>query len=207
MLIKFKNEYTKIFSITLITFIFSLMSYSAIAQGGRIDKIKDAQNELKKIKSNGLVIAFPTNAPLIDNLRSRGFEEKAKIEEQKVLFYNLRLIEVFKAYSYGPIYYTHTLDLENANQSDELIVNNLDGSKVTVNPNEVLFLNPKKFTVKSQNSSYSGFGVHDKDFNYLNKPFPYFIFKRDGLILFQKTEEQMVQILQNKFLKLENVTF
>jgi hypothetical protein len=204
MLIKFKNDYTKIFSIIALTCVFSVITYTTEAQSSRQEKINGAQEDLKKIKNNGLVIVFPTNAPLIDQLRSRGLEDKAQVEEQKIVNYNLRLIDLFKNYTYGPIYYTHTSDLESANQTTELLVSDLEGNRVAIDPNTVLYLNPKKF--HTNNTSYSGFGIHDKNFNYLQRPFPYFIFKRDGLIIFQKSEKEMIEILQAKFLKLQNYT-
>lgn len=203
MLIKLKNDYTKILHVGIFLGLFSLISVVGFAQETRKENWNTSRTNLDKIKNNGLVVTFPTNAPLIEGLESRGLDEKARLEQEEIEKYNAKLVKTFRNYSYGPVFFTNSNDLENANNGDELIVKDINGQLHVLNPSDVLYLNPKRVKMKDHNSTYNGFGIHDKDFKYLDRPFPFFVLKRDGFIIFQKSESQMVDIIQKKFLKFE----
>lgn len=162
--------------------------------------------ELAKIKNNGLVVTFKTRQPLIDHLRAEGEEKKALRIEKKVEDYKQRLTAYFiETYTYGPVYFSDAAALQRATKrGEELTVINKKGEKVIVNPDEVLFLNPENAYIETFRTTLRGFGVHDKNFVLLKRPFPFFT--KFGLWnrIMEKDERVTIVNMQEKFVKLES---
>ena len=201
-----KNDYTKLFYSCLMVLCFSSSCLEGFAQKSRSGQIMEAKQELSKIKNNGLVVTFNTKQPLIDHFRSAGEETKAQKIENEVKEYNQRITEYFKeTYTYGPVYFTDVATLQSATESGkELVVKNREGENVIVNPDEVLFLNTKRVYLDTYHANLRGFGVHDKNFKFLKRPFPFFTKFGFWNRLMEKDERITITSMQEKFAKLES---
>jgi hypothetical protein len=208
MLKTIKNEYTKLFAISVLSLVFCFPSLESFGQSKRhLRKVK-AVEDVYKIKTNGLVITFKTRKPLLDKLNEMGMTERALEIESEVEAYNRSIKFYFTTYSYGPLYFTNTEDLYNARNSSELIVTDRNGNKVTVNPDEVLYLDTEEVFLEAFGMLSKGFGVHDKNHVYLKRPFPYYIHRLSYILNNRKGHEvRMMKVLEKRFKRAENLLF
>lgn len=163
----------------------------------RSEQISTAKDQILKIKENGLVIRFDTRSPIIDTLKAKGLNELLDEEVAKLKFQNTKITEAFKSYNFGPVYFSNSEEIEKSREDGTLFAKDLKGNLVKIDINKVCFLNPYRVFLKSLGDFYLGYAVQNYEFENLDKPFPYYVLKKENL--FKKSYLDLVYQLQNNF--------
>ena len=165
---------------------------------------------VKTIKTQGLlVIVLHSNSILINKLNEKGFAKEAKNEAQIQLEKNKRVVKAFKEnYSFSHIAFCHIKDLEKVVQEKRIEylksdINTPFRNEKIFNNSSLYFCDPENIFMEhvEQGTLYKGMSILDEDYINLNKPFPYFIRKHEGLFFMRRSEEEMVMILEKKLYK------
>ena len=169
------------------------------------DSLKQvAAEHARTLKDGKLVIRFRSHTQQKEKLAGTGNERKLEKFELENHRFRTDILSAFQLFDYADVYYTFSDNFRNMletgrgeiillNGSDTTLIENLDG---------VYFLDPYEVRAESMDKVMVGFTVMDHRGNALQRPFPYYILKRQGSLLFRKTYPQMVLELQTKLQQL-----
>lgn len=200
MLTRLINDYTNILFKTVALVAICFISTTVLAQKYDQESIDKAKEQLLKAKENGVVIRFDTKEPILDSLKANGLTEllNKKLLEKKD-FQEEVILAFRENYVFGKVYYSNSEAIVNAKGERTMNVFDLDGGVVRIDPTKVLFINPSQVFLEDLRSYYVGFAVQDFELNNLEKPFPYYVLKREGSLFGKLTYPDMVLKLQSNF--------
>ena len=160
-----------------------------------------AKAHLNNIKNNVLLIRLESGNKRYDMLMLEGLTQKAKAFIDRLRLKNQGIIDAFKYnYNFSDYLFFYSEDSEKIKEGDfEKALFNSDLKRVNKNPSIFYILDAKGGFFKNFQTSYVGFAVLDKNFKQLEKPFPYYVEKKDGSLFFRRSNESMVKILNNNF--------
>ncbi len=167
--------------------------------------LKNAKQQLSQLKANGIIIRFDTRQKTIDALKEKGFEKQAMYAEKELEAEIREIKSAFENfYTYSPFYYSTSEKL--AISTDVLTVTNKDGKEFELDINEKTYyvLNPHRVQSDGFKDFVRGFAVQNIKMENLEKPFPYYIPKHEGLFFLRRAYPELVEVLQEKFTELES---
>jgi hypothetical protein len=150
---------------------------------------------LQNLKNGALLVRLPTAQNKIKSLLDIGLEKQANKVAREQQLENIKVFLAFKsAYDFSKVYFFYNLSsesIQNGNFKGHLLNENLEPD-----PN-VDYSGPyyiAEFDV-IQTTGLSALVIKDKNFNLLQKPFPYYAKQFDVFPLFRRSKLDVVKTL------------
>ena len=166
------------------------------------DKRKIADQHLCNLKNGVLLIRLYTSESKIEALKKLGRNNEAEEVIRKQELENRLIYTTFKAvYDFSPIYFFYNTS------SDKIKMQEYRGNLLNeeLKPDSGINIS-EEFIYIADVDLTPGTGIYalvikDKNFQFLNKPFPYYIKRFNLLPIFKRTLFEMVDILNKKLNK------
>lgn len=180
-----------------------MVSFSASGQISGVKKKRSyldsvAKSHVALLKGGVLLVRLQTREKLLASLLDR--KDVVEFDKQKkiIALEHLEIVNAVRSnYHFSQYYffYAHQSNKVKQREFSGVLLN--DSLEVVVdNIQHFHVLDPYEIEFKSMNSHQSGLCVLDCDFVQLEKPFPYYVRKRDALKFLRRDYFQMLQVLQ-----------
>jgi len=146
-----------------------------------------------------LLVRLRTNQKKIQALVQRGDTSTANKEEKMMKLKHLEIVSAFKLnYSFSNIYffYSHNSGRVSSGDLKGVLLDDHLLTPTDVELNEFLIVDPYFIEFVHMNSHQQGLAVLNKDLVQLERPFPYYVRKREALFFLRRDYHTMVAILQ-----------
>jgi hypothetical protein len=162
-----------------------------------------AKEHARNLKNGALLVRLYTATNKTNALLVRGREEDAVQTQRDQYYINREMYVAFKAaYKFSPVYFFYNTD------SDKVRRGEFDGILLNERlfPDSTIKINPSYYYIAEMDNT-PGTGMYalvikNKDFEFLEKPFPYYVKRFDVFPYFRRNKVQMVKKLNKKLKKL-----
>lgn len=192
--------------------LFALMTLSAVTQA-QLDKVfinhKDsvAFNHIRQLKNSTLLVRLHTQSRAIEILRSKKRHREADILVARNARRNKEVINAFRGvFDFCDVYFFYSED-SNAIRDGEFEGIFRDDSlqvipKVPLTKDSTFYIADFGLVYFQAFGEYfEGVAMMNRNFELLEKPFPYYVRKRSGMAIFKRTDAEMVIKLQENLSK------
>lgn len=166
------------------------------------DKRKIADQHLCNLKNGALLIRLYTSESKIEALQKLGRVKEAEEAIRKQELENRLIYTTFKAvYNFSPIYFFYNTS------SDKIRMQDYRGNLLNegLKPDSGIIISEKYIYIAdldlTPGTGLYALVVKDKDFQFLDGPFPYYIKRFNLLPVFKRTLYEMVNLLNKKLNK------
>ena len=197
----------QIFSLALILTLISSVSFAqtSVHYDGPNKRERDsiAADHILNLKDGVLLVRLQTSEKRITALENSGHTQEAADARREQQVKNNLIVKAFSVYyDFTEVYFFY------ADQSSSVKERKWDGilfSKYmdplredAIGDKPVYVLASSGAGLKNLGSDQIGFGMLDSEMTSLDKPFPYYITKKTGSKIFEKSYAEMVQLYQIK---------
>lgn len=175
------------------------------ANGFLSESEKEAAKHIDLLKSGTLVVRLSSGEKKLAALKLRGTQEQMNEYMLEVHIENKAIIDAFKEkFDFCEVRYTYDKDIEHLlrNPSNALLIDTatleVDSSLSMDVEKPFYILGTSRIYFETQNASSSGFVIMDKNLNYLEDPFPYYVMSFEGMGPMARTPFIMVEALMKK---------
>ena len=185
-------------------FISLLLAGNCYSQDSRVRSSRQYRDSVARVNvhavMNGcLLVRLRTNQKKIQALVQRGDTSTANKEEKMMKLKHLEIVSAFKLnYSFSNIYffYSHNSGRVSSGDLKGVLLDDHLLTPTDVELNEFLIVDPYFIEFVHMNSHQQGLAVLNKDLVQLERPFPYYVRKREALFFLRRDYHTMVAILQ-----------
>ncbi|MBT5403736.1 MAG: hypothetical protein HOL28_09850 [Crocinitomicaceae bacterium] len=180
-----------------------MVSFSSIGQVSGVKKKRSyvdscAKSHVVLLKKGVLLVRLQTREKLLSSLLAKKDDAEFNNQKRIIALEHLEIVNAVRAnYHFSEYYffYSHQSGRVKKRDFNGVILNDsLQVVDIVIEKFHVL--DPYTIEFKAMNSHQSGISVLDSDFVQLEKPFPYYVRKRDALKFLRRDYIQMIQLLQ-----------
>ena len=179
-----------------------LVSVSCLSQG-KAKKQKElndsiATAQLTELKNGALLVRLRSYQKQLKVFEKRGDSVGLRNEKRKIRLKHLEIVNAFKVeYSFSKVYFfkSHNSSKVKAGELKNVVLND-SLEPVDFSSSNYYIADPYRIEFAKMNSSQNGISLMDKKLKQLDKPFPYYVRKRDGVFFLRRDMFQMVTVLQ-----------
>jgi len=168
---------------------------------GRKYRDSVARVNIQAVTEGCLLVRLRSDQKKIQALVKRGDTATANKEERKRELKHLEIVSAFNLnYTFSKVYYFyshHSARVRSGDFSGVLLDDLL--TPVELELSQFLIVDPYSIEFVHMNSHQKGLSVLNKDLVQLEKPFPYYVRKREALFFLRRDHHTMVKILQKNF--------
>jgi hypothetical protein len=183
-----------------------ILFFSLTAFGQTVKRNKDFKDSVTKVhigtvKNGTLLVRLRSNQKQLNALLKRGDTIGEYNRAREIRLKQLEIVNAFKVkYSFSKVlfFYSHHSDQVKAKNWKGIILND-SLEAIKFDGAQYLILDPYIATLTGLNVTHNGMSVFDADFKLLEKPFPYYIRKRDGVFFLRRDVFAMVSLLDKNF--------
>jgi hypothetical protein len=162
-----------------------------------------AKQHAKNIKDGVLLVRLYTATYKTNALLERGKEDDAVRTQREQYYINREMYIAFKAtYKFSPVYFFYNTDSEKVKKGEfeGILLNE------KLYPDSSIKINPSHYYIAEMDNT-PGTGLYalvvkDNNFEFLEKPFPYYVKRFNVFPYFRRNKVQMVKKLNKKLKKL-----
>jgi len=176
-------------------------SQDSIVRFGRKYRDSVARVNTQAVMEGCLLVRLRSNQRKIQALVRRGDTATANKEERKDELKHLEIVSAFKLnYTFSSVYYFYSHHSGRVRSGDlkGVLLDDLL-RPLEVDLNQFLIVDPYSIEFVHMNSHQQGLAVLNKDLVQLERPFPYYVRKREALFFLRRDHHTMVKILQKNF--------
>lgn len=162
----------------------------------RRDSVAKAQ--LITLQEGMLLVRLRSNLKKLKALENKGDSIGVRNEKRAIRLKQLEIVNAFKLnYDFSEVYFFQSHHSKEVKEGDfKGIILNDSLEVVDVTPDKFFVLDPYRVEFGSMNTSQSGLSVMNSKFKQLEKPFPYYVRKRDGFFFLRRGHFEMVSVFQ-----------
>ena len=179
------------------------MAHSGVGQADRAKTSRKYRDSLARVYiqdlSEGcLLIRLRTSIKKMEALKARGDTALALNEARMLKLKHLEIISSFKLnYSFSKVYYFYSHHSGKVRSREfQGILMNEQFEPVDEEPDVFLILDPYVVDFTHMNSQQQGLSLLNDRFEQLERPFPYYVRKREALFFLRRDYQTMVALLQ-----------
>lgn len=160
-----------------------------------------SQNDIKNLKNGVVLVKLYTNANKIAALEKQGLNKRAEDEKKKVELEHLEIINAFKKeFKFTNYYFFYSNNMNEIKKGDYAnVIDSLkQGAHIDKPDSMVYILDSRSYYSESMASSYLGFSMLNNKGEQLEKPFPYYVRKREALWFLRRSYFDLTRIMNKQ---------
>ncbi len=186
-------------NIVLILLLLNFNAYSQNEITGKEQANLIASKQIKELKNGVLLVRLMTSENKINLLLKNGKNKAANKLKNDQYEINLEIAQaLIKNYNFSDIYFFYSSDsqkVKDGNLKGIIKDDSLKNIEVDLTNRNIFVLNSTDVFLESTQSSVIGFSILNAGMEQLKKPFPYYVRKREGSLLFKRTYSEMAEVL------------
>lgn len=160
-----------------------------------------SQSHIININNGIVLVKLYTNKNKIAALEKQGLDKRAEEEKKKVELEHIEIMNAFKKefkFTQYYFFYSHDLsEIKNGNYSN--VIDSLKQNVQITEPDSMVFiLDSRNYYSESMASSFAGFSILNNKGKQLEKPFPYYVRKRDALWFLRRSYFDLTRLMNNQ---------
>jgi len=180
---------------------FSITAFGQEVKHKKAYKDSVAKVHIETVKNGVLLVRLRSNQKLLKALLAKGDTVGEHNKSREIKVKQLEIVNAFKLnYQFSKVlffYSHHSKEVKAKNWNGTILNDELKPVKFDGTPH--LILDPYLVTLTGLDATQNGMSVFDANFKLLEKPFPYYIRKRDGIFFLRRDVFSMVSLLDKNF--------
>lgn len=190
----------KTLKLTIFLIVCSLTAFNqtSLAQTDNQNAKLESRQAIVDLKKGILLVKLYTDSAKIQALHKHYNKKKADAYKAELALKNTDIIKAFESnYTFSRVAYFYSEDQDLIKLGDLKNVKDAAGKSFDIKSSDsnYFILDSRNVYLESMSVDQKGYSILKKDFTALERPFPYYVRKRDALPFLRRNDEQMVKLL------------